>query len=698
MVIAVSVLHLAFSIDLKASHGSFSTPGFPNPYPNNIKRIWNITVPVGNRIKLYFTHFNLELSYLCEYDYLQIITGGNETARFCGENGVDTEDAPGVTAIYSTDNTMTVVFRSDYSNEKRFTGFAAFFAAEDIDECAITEDGEPICDHNCYNYMGGYYCTCRKGYSLHSNKRMCTVNCSGQVFTERSGELMSPEFPSPYPKLSSCDYHIKVEEGFSIILEFEHSFDVETHPDVKCPYDVLKIKTQKKEYEPLCGTSLPSKMETGSYEVDITFKTDSSGTNTGWKIKYTTTAMPCPDPVAPPHGKISPSNTRFIFKDRFRLTCEIGYQLLQGKLELSSYEAVCKKDGTWDKPMATCSWREMENKNQKLEALVVDCTRPDSIFNGTVDFTTSTYQSVARYRCNGPFYVMKGNGDGKYTCAHDGYWRDSKGSNALPECEPSCGTPTVRTLGRIIGGQQALEKQLPWQVLLEVGGDFKGGATLLYDNWVLTAAHVLHNHGDTANVRVKMGVIHRGNSNAVLGASEKIFIHKDYKNDNINFDNDIALIKLEHRVPISEKIMPVCLPGKEDRFVVKPEEYGIVSGWGVTRASGLGRGSLSLKYVDLPVVDFETCKAAYEGKVSDNGQPLIITDNMICAGFKTGKKDACSGDSGGPFVFYDQEGSNWFLGGIVSWGLECAKAGQYGLYTKVTNYLPWIEDIISKNR
>lgn len=52
---------------------------------------------------------------------------------------------------------------------------------------------------------------------------------------------MSPEFPSSYPKLSSCDYHIRVEEGFSIVLEFVHSFDVETHPDVKCPYDVLKV-------------------------------------------------------------------------------------------------------------------------------------------------------------------------------------------------------------------------------------------------------------------------------------------------------------------------------------------------------------------------------------------------------------------------------------------------------------------------
>ncbi|MBN3292169.1 MASP2 protease, partial [Polypterus senegalus] len=683
--ILFSIIHMNHCIDLKGLYGDFASPGFPNPYPNNIKRIWNILVSPGHRIRLYFTHFDLEPSHLCEYDYVQILSGTNETARFCGQSGIDIEDVPGNEPLYSATNSMTVVFRSDYSNEKRFTGFRAFYAAEDINECQMMVDGEPICDHNCHNYVGGYYCSCKMGYFLHSDKRTCTVNCSTQLFTERSGELMSPEFPAPYPKLSTCEYRIRVEEGFTILLEFVESFDVETHPEVRCPYDILMIKTQKQDHGPFCGATLPAKINTNSYEVDITFKTDGSGSNTGWKIKYTTTAMPCPDPVTPAHGRLSPKQAKYIFKDRFVLTCDRGYELLWGNQEIPSFEAVCQKNGIWDKPMPKCS--------------LVDCTQPDDIANGRSVFTTTVYQSVVQYSCNTPFYVMEGPGDGKYTCDADGYWKNVNGHKVLPVCIPSCGQPMSGKLARIIGGTKAEKNELPWQVLVMVGPDFKGGAALLHDYWVLTAAHVLQDYGDVSNVQVKMGLINRfDDTDAVIRSAEKIFIHEKYKGDNVNYDHDIAMIRLKSSVPMSESTMPICLPGKQERFFLKAEDMGLVSGWGVTRKSGLGRGSNSLHYVELPVVDFEKCKEAYKGKVSADKEPLIITENMVCAGLPQGGKDSCSGDSGGPFVFYDEEDKKWFIGGIVSWGLECAKAGQYGLYTKVTNYLSWIDDIISKNK
>ncbi|XP_037684467.1 mannan-binding lectin serine protease 2 isoform X1 [Choloepus didactylus] len=154
--------------------GRLASPGFPEVYANDQEQHWALTAPPGYRLRLYFTHFHLELSHLCEYDFVKLSAGTKVLTTLCGWESTDTERAPGNDTFYSPGPSLDVTFRSDYSNEKPFTGFEAFYAAEDINECQVPPGEDPPCDHHCHNHLGGFYCSCRRGYVLHRDKRTCS--------------------------------------------------------------------------------------------------------------------------------------------------------------------------------------------------------------------------------------------------------------------------------------------------------------------------------------------------------------------------------------------------------------------------------------------------------------------------------------------------------------------------------------------
>ncbi|XP_029027076.1 mannan-binding lectin serine protease 1 isoform X2 [Betta splendens] len=702
-------------LSLSGMFGSLTSPNFPEPYPEETDLRWNVSVPHGFHVRLYFSHFDLEPSYLCEYDYVKVEAEGEVLGLFCGKEETDTEVVPAQQVISSPRNSLSVWFFSDFSNEERFSGFMAHYSAVDVDECSDRDNEDLLCDHLCHNYVGGYYCSCRYGYLLHTDNRTCRVECSGAVFRERSGILSSVDFPAPYPKSSECLYRIEVEPGFRVHIQFGPTFDVEDHPNVSCPYDYVKILAGGRELGPFCGTVSPGLIETDSNSVIVVFHSDNSGENAGWSLSYSSTGSQCPVPQTPANGLLRPVQTFYSFQDHVLFTCEPGYRLIKDGQYLDHYQVDCGSDGLWSGTLPLCQ--------------LVDCGSPKVVDMADVVFgnhdNSTLLGSTVRYVCRKET-VQLHNNISSYRCAHSGEWTNTEVGTKLPSCKPACGWPS-RSLPplvkRIVGGRSSEPGQFPWQVLLSVEDLSRvpedrwfGSGALLSESWVLTAAHVLRSRRRDPTVvpvapehiKVYLGLHDtRDRRLATTRSVDRIFLHPDFQPNNYN--NDIALLKLGEQVEFNQVIRPVCLPpphSQDSPLTPLPNSLGMIAGWGVSTANAsagnpptltsdpgadadLGVASNLLQYVKLPVVPQDECQASYTSRsVSYN-----ITDNMFCAGFFEGGRDTCLGDSGGAFVVEDRASRRWAVFGLVSWGgpEECGSQRVYGVYTRVARYVEWIQ-------
>ncbi|XP_078089337.1 complement C1r subcomponent-like [Mustelus asterias] len=268
-----------------------------------------------------------------------------------------------------------------------------------------------------------------------------------------------------------------------------------------------------------------------------------------------------------------------------------------------------------------------------------------------------------------------------------------------------CGRPPnpVTIVQRIIGGKLAEEGSFPWHVLVLARGRGRAGGTLIGGGWVLTAAHIFYPKGslridlvrqrNTTQIRMSPGTSLRARLAGANQEIEDIVVHPGFEEAPHNFDNDIALIKL--RVNQEEEgVMPACLPrtrGRKESDLFQPGRIGYVAGWGIEDGRFLCD---PLRYVPLPFVHQNRCLQAFqEARILGYRPP--VTYNMFCAGIPEGGKDACAGDTGGGFLVPDPHSGAWYLIGIVSWGTGCGRPGRYGVYTRVSSYLHWINSIIA---
>nr|XP_027208898.1 serine protease nudel-like isoform X2 [Penaeus vannamei] len=244
----------------------------------------------------------------------------------------------------------------------------------------------------------------------------------------------------------------------------------------------------------------------------------------------------------------------------------------------------------------------------------------------------------------------------------------------------------VHHRARIVGGSNSGPGSWPWHAALYKEGEYQCGATLINDRWLVSAGHCFYSATNNHWV-ARLGALRRGSKfpspYEQLRHITHIFIHPEYVET--GFINDITLLSVNEPVRFTDYVRPVCLPppgaGIEDGRLCT------LVGWG--QLFEVGRiFPDTLQEVQVPLISTSECRKRTVFI------PLYrITDDMFCAGYDRGGRDACLGDSGGPLMCQEPNGA-WQLVGVTSNGYGCARPHRPGVYTKVVNYLDWMNQVM----
>ncbi|XP_065581286.1 ovochymase-1-like isoform X2 [Artemia franciscana] len=283
-----------------------------------------------------------------------------------------------------------------------------------------------------------------------------------------------------------------------------------------------------------------------------------------------------------------------------------------------------------------------------------------------------------------------------------------------------CGVPNSPEVStRLVGSEAVGANEYPWAVaMIYRCGDTRYGTrqyclicggTVVSPDWILTAAHCISSR-NISDVGVLLGDqnLFKVDTTQIFSLISEVVIYPEF-NVPTPLNHDIALVRLVKPVKFSRFIAPICLPKPsevkrrlkrqtettvtESVTTIDPEEEqprNISSDWALVgktvRVLGWGviddDGNIAdrLRSVDIKIIENNECDHFFG----------IMTDTMMCTSGEGGK-GPCGGDSGGPTMILQEDGSYVQVGILAFGALAGCEEGYPSGQVLLSWYLDWIE-------
>ncbi|GBN16484.1 Cubilin [Araneus ventricosus] len=229
--------------------GVISSPKTSAEYLKEVDCTWQIIAPLNRVIVLKFSNFDLELTYRCWHDYLEIRDGldtGPLIGKMCGNS---------TTIVKSTGNILTL--KLHISSSRPAKGFSSFY-------------------HTTYGINQG---------------------CGGTLNTS-SGEIQSLDADSDgfYEPNLDCSWLVQGDIDQVLRVTFDR-FDVEPSRNGTCVYDFVELREDIRPDSAIigryCGSSVPTAMITSGSRLYVILHTDEKNNKAGFKLRFQSVASPC---------------------------------------------------------------------------------------------------------------------------------------------------------------------------------------------------------------------------------------------------------------------------------------------------------------------------------------------------------------------------------------------------------------------